>query len=141
MTPDELTAAIDAMAAAAGDNPDLLPGLIEANSTDWCETLYQIERTAKTLDEGIRQRAVSRSDIQDLKSRRPRRLGDDGGAQSPPRDYADSEAASPACLQGFNNAAPVRFQMQESPPRRTGAGLNAERQGRQLAAGTSGTAF
>ena len=58
MTPDELTAAVDAMAAAAGDNPDLLPGLIEANSTDWCETLYQIERTAKTLDEGIRHRGV-----------------------------------------------------------------------------------
>ena len=58
MTPDELTAAVDAMAAAAGDNPDLLPGLIEANSTDWCETIYQIERTAKTLDEGIRHRGV-----------------------------------------------------------------------------------
>lgn len=58
MTPDELTAAVDAMAAAAGDNPDLLPGLIEANSTDWCETLYQIERTAKTLDKGIRHRGV-----------------------------------------------------------------------------------
>lgn len=58
MTPDELTAAVDAMAAAAGDNPDLLPGLIEANSTDWCETLHQIERTAKTLDEGIRHRGV-----------------------------------------------------------------------------------
>lgn len=58
MTPDELTAAVDAMAAAAGDNPDLLPGLIEANSTDWCETLHQIERAAKTLDEGIRHRGI-----------------------------------------------------------------------------------
>lgn len=58
MTPDELTAAVDAMAAAAGDNPDLLPGLIEVNSADWCDTLYQIERTAKTLDEGIRHRGV-----------------------------------------------------------------------------------
>lgn len=58
MTPDELTTAIDAMAAAAGGDDNLLPGLIEANSTDWCETLYQIERTAKTLDEGIRHRGV-----------------------------------------------------------------------------------
>lgn len=58
MTPDELTAAIDAMAAAAGDDPDLQPGLIEVNSSDWCETLYEIERTAKTLDEGVRHRGV-----------------------------------------------------------------------------------
>lgn len=58
MTPDELTTAIDAMAAAAGGDANLLPGLIEANSTDWCERLYQIERTAKTLDEGIRHRGV-----------------------------------------------------------------------------------
>ena len=58
MTPDELTAAIDAMMNAAGDNPDLLPGLIEVNSGDWCDTLHQIERTAKTLDEGIRHRGA-----------------------------------------------------------------------------------
>jgi len=58
MTPAELTTAIDAMAATAGGDANLLPGLIEANSTDWCETLYQIERTAKTLDEGIRHRGV-----------------------------------------------------------------------------------
>lgn len=58
MTPTELIATIDAMAAAAEGNDDLLPGLIEANSNDWCETLYQIERTAKTLDEGIRHRSV-----------------------------------------------------------------------------------
>lgn len=58
MTPDELTASLDAMAAAAGENPDLMPGLIEANSTAWCEALYVIERTAKTLDEGIRHRGV-----------------------------------------------------------------------------------
>lgn len=58
MTSDELTATIDAMAAAAEGNGDLLPGLIEANSADWCETLYQIEHAAKTLDEGIRHRGV-----------------------------------------------------------------------------------
>lgn len=58
MTPNELITAIDAMAAAAGGDANLLPGLIEANSTDWCETFYQIERTAKTLDEGIRHRGI-----------------------------------------------------------------------------------
>ena len=58
MTPAELTTAIDAMAATAGGDANLLPGLIEASSTDWCETLYLIERTAKTLDEGIRHRGV-----------------------------------------------------------------------------------
>ncbi|MEN5112854.1 hypothetical protein ABE453_02445 [Brevundimonas diminuta] len=58
MTPDQLTAALDAMFAAAGDNTDLLPGLIEVNSTEWCETLYQIERTAKSLDEGVRHRGI-----------------------------------------------------------------------------------
>jgi hypothetical protein len=46
------------MFAAAGDNTDLLPGLIEVNSTEWCETLYQIERTAKSLDEGVRHRGI-----------------------------------------------------------------------------------
>ncbi len=56
MTPEQLTAALDAMVDAAGDNTDLLPGLIEVNSTEWCETLYQIERTAKSLDEGVRHR-------------------------------------------------------------------------------------
>ncbi|WP_341020852.1 hypothetical protein [Brevundimonas diminuta] len=58
MTPDQLTTALDAMMASAGDNPDFLPGLIEVNCTEWCETLYQIEHTAKTLDEGIRHRGV-----------------------------------------------------------------------------------
>lgn len=58
MTPDELHDTLDAMAAAAGDNPDLQPGLIEVNSSDWCDTLHKIERTAKTLDEGIRHRGV-----------------------------------------------------------------------------------
>ncbi len=58
MTPDQLTTALDAMAAAAGDDQNILPGLIEINSTEWCETLYQIERTAKSLDEGVRHRGI-----------------------------------------------------------------------------------
>ncbi len=58
MTPDELNATLDAMAAAAGDDPNSLPGLIEINSAEWCETLYQIEHTAKSLDEGVRHRGI-----------------------------------------------------------------------------------
>jgi hypothetical protein len=58
MTPDQLTTALDAMAAAAGDDPNRLPGLIEINSAEWCETLYSIEHTAKSLDEGIRHRGI-----------------------------------------------------------------------------------
>jgi len=58
MTPEQLTAALDALITAAGNNTDLLPGLIEVNSTEWCETLYQIERTAKSLDEGVRHRGI-----------------------------------------------------------------------------------
>lgn len=58
MTPEQLTAAIDAMVTGAGDNTDLLPGLIEVNSEEWWETLYSIERTAKSLDEGIRHRSI-----------------------------------------------------------------------------------
>lgn len=59
MTPEQLTAALDAMVAAAGDNTDLLPGLIEVDSTEWCETLYVIDHTAKSLDEGIRHRGIN----------------------------------------------------------------------------------
>lgn len=35
MTPEQLNDTLDAMAAAAGDNADLLPGLIEVNSDEW----------------------------------------------------------------------------------------------------------
>ncbi|WP_341021512.1 hypothetical protein [Brevundimonas diminuta] len=58
MTPDQLNDALDAMTAAAGDNIDLLPGLIEVNSEEWCETLYAIEKTTRSLDEGIRHREI-----------------------------------------------------------------------------------
>ncbi|MGX5637669.1 hypothetical protein ACWKV8_14945 [Brevundimonas diminuta ATCC 11568] len=58
MTPEQLTTALDAMTAAAGDNIDLLPGLIEVNSDEWCDTLYAIEKTTRSLDEGIRLREI-----------------------------------------------------------------------------------
>jgi len=58
MTPEQLTAALDAMIAAAADDPNSLPGLIEINSAEWCETLYAIEHSAKSLDEGVRHRGI-----------------------------------------------------------------------------------
>lgn len=58
MTPDQLNHTLDAMAAAAGDDPHRLPGLIEINSAEWCETLFGIDHTAKSLDEGIRHRGI-----------------------------------------------------------------------------------
>lgn len=58
MTPDQLTAALDAMHQAAASDPDLMPGLIEVKSAGWCDSLYAIERITKTLDEGIRHRGI-----------------------------------------------------------------------------------
>ncbi|HBY44328.1 hypothetical protein [Brevundimonas sp.] len=58
MTLDQLINAIDAMSSAANGDEDLLPGLIEVDSEDWCATFHQMERVAKTLDEGIRHRGV-----------------------------------------------------------------------------------
>lgn len=58
MTPEQLTTALDAMMASAGDDADLLPGLIEINSDEWCDALYAIDHTAKSLDEGIRHRGI-----------------------------------------------------------------------------------
>ncbi|MGH7028084.1 hypothetical protein [Brevundimonas sp.] len=58
MTPDQLTAALDAMQQAAGDEAQLLPGLIAVNSAEWCDSLYAVERITKTLDEGIRHRGI-----------------------------------------------------------------------------------
>lgn len=58
MTPDQLTAALDAMQQAAGDEVQLMPGLIAVNSAEWCDSLYAVERVTKTLDEGIRHRGI-----------------------------------------------------------------------------------
>lgn len=58
MTAEELTAAIDAMIAAAGSDAERLPGLITVNSTDWCNALHDIEHVTRTLDEGIRHRGI-----------------------------------------------------------------------------------
>lgn len=58
MTPDQLTAALDAMLQAAGDDAQLVPGLITVNSAEWCNSLYAVERITKTLDEGTRHRGI-----------------------------------------------------------------------------------
>ncbi|WP_409018897.1 hypothetical protein [Brevundimonas vesicularis] len=58
MTPDQLTAALDAMQQAAGGDPERMPGLIAVKSATWCDSLYAIERITKTLNEGIRHRGI-----------------------------------------------------------------------------------
>ncbi|MEN5229757.1 hypothetical protein [Brevundimonas naejangsanensis] len=58
MTPDQLTAALDAMQQAAGGEAQLMPGLIAVNSAEWCNSLHAVERVTKTLDEGIRHRGI-----------------------------------------------------------------------------------
>lgn len=58
MTTDELTTAIDAMIAAAGNDTDQLPGLITVNSNDWCGHLHEIEQVTRNLEEDIRHREI-----------------------------------------------------------------------------------
>ncbi len=58
MTPDQLTATLDAKQQAAGGDHEFMPGLITVKSSVWCDSLYAIERITKTLDEGIRHRGI-----------------------------------------------------------------------------------
>ena len=58
MTTNELTTAIDAMIAAAGNDTDQLPGLLTVNSNDWCGHLHEIEYVTRNLEEGIRHREI-----------------------------------------------------------------------------------
>lgn len=58
MTTDELTAAIDAMIEAAGNDAEQLPGLITVNSNDWCGHLHELEHVTRNLENGIRHREV-----------------------------------------------------------------------------------
>lgn len=58
MTPDQMTVALDAMQQAAGGDTALTPGLITVKSSEWCDSLYAIERITRTLDEGIRHREI-----------------------------------------------------------------------------------
>lgn len=58
MTPDQLTEALDAMAMAAGGNPDLMPGLITVKDVEWVPTFYVLKEECRTLDDGVRHRNI-----------------------------------------------------------------------------------
>lgn len=58
MTPDELNDALDAMAAAAGGNPDLMPGLITVASGHWVQILSAVRATCSALNDGLRYRNI-----------------------------------------------------------------------------------
>lgn len=58
MTPDQLTEALDAMAMAAGGNPDLMPGLITVKDVEWVPTFYVLKEECRTQDDGVRHRNI-----------------------------------------------------------------------------------
>lgn len=58
MTPTELDDALDAMAAAAGDDPDKQPGLITVQSDHWVAVLSGCRATIKNLVDGLRHRNI-----------------------------------------------------------------------------------
>lgn len=58
MTPDQLAEALDAMAAAAGPNLDLMPGLITVKDVEWVPTFYVLKEECRTLDDGVRHRNI-----------------------------------------------------------------------------------
>ena len=58
MTPDELDDALDAMAAAAGDDANLMPGLITVESGHWLNVLSAVRATCAALHDGLRHRDI-----------------------------------------------------------------------------------
>lgn len=58
MTPDQLNDALNAMAAAAGDDPNLLPGLITVESGHWLNVLSAVRATCAALHDGLRHRDI-----------------------------------------------------------------------------------
>ncbi len=58
MTPDQLNHALDAMAAAAGDDPNLAPGLITVESGHWVDVLSAVRATCAALNDGLRHREI-----------------------------------------------------------------------------------
>ena len=58
MTPDQLTEALDAMAMAAGGNPNLMPGMITVKDVEWVPTFYVLKEECRTLDDGVRHRNI-----------------------------------------------------------------------------------
>lgn len=59
MTPDELNDALDAMQAAAGDDADKTPGLIEIQTDDWINRLSAMPTgRPQTIVDGVRIRDI-----------------------------------------------------------------------------------
>ena len=58
MTPDQLNDVLDAMGAAAGGNPDLMPGLITVESGHWVHVLSAVRATCAALHDGLRHRNI-----------------------------------------------------------------------------------
>lgn len=58
MTPDQLNHALDAMAAAAGDDPNLAPGLITVETHHWVHVLSAVGATCAALHDGLRHRKI-----------------------------------------------------------------------------------
>lgn len=58
MTPDQLNDALDAMSAAAGDDPNLMPGLITVESGHWVHVLSAVRATCAALHDGLRHRNI-----------------------------------------------------------------------------------
>lgn len=58
MTPDQLNDALDALAAAAGGNPDLMPGLTTVESGHWVQVLSAVRASCSALNDGLRHRDI-----------------------------------------------------------------------------------
>ncbi|WP_415289102.1 hypothetical protein RSD66_04120 [Brevundimonas sp. S1H14] len=58
MRPDQLNHTLDAMAEAAGGNPNLMPGLITVESGHWVNVLSAVRATCTALHDGLRHRDI-----------------------------------------------------------------------------------
>lgn len=58
MTPEQLNDTLDAMAAAAGDDPNLLPGLITVETDHWVHVLSAVRAKCTALHDGLRHRNI-----------------------------------------------------------------------------------
>lgn len=58
MTQGEIDDRIDAMAQAAGESLDLMPGLITINADEWCKDLAEFRAPCSALHDGMRHRSV-----------------------------------------------------------------------------------
>jgi len=58
MTPDQLNDALEAMAAAAGDDPNLLPGLITVETDRWVNVVSAVRAKCTALHDGLRHRDI-----------------------------------------------------------------------------------